>query len=696
MNEDLRKQLEAVGKGGDDRIFVFAFSNAFNRILDAESWYDEDVWTAETVQLKELRELNETSDGELTDSMRRRRARLRIEAAFPGVFRSRASRSLLLSYAGFEFPSEIAVDESQFTVIVNQYVVPFIVDTLLGSLIGFVGILVTAHIIPDLLRPGSLHLLLSKPISRPMLLISKFFGGCAFVFLCVSQLVVGIYLIAGLRLDVWNLRMLWCIPVSVFVFAVYYSVSVLAGLLWRSSIVAIAISLVFWLFCFIAGIAGGVFDEIVSGPDALTRVVPMENDQMVATTRGGGLKRYDVSSNQGIDVLPGNGFDRILSPITLDSKYVLTANVRGGRFNPYGMSASDLLVIGERTNWAPEPALKLPRSTESLVQLGPDHIVAINASGLSVTEESIVLDAFGEQKDSEGDDEEATNEDEEGDGNWLAKLQNMMGAATEGFQPILPSQVTIAPPRFFVISQSADWMIVISGMRVTRLVPDGDLAKTWKVEADSNLEGDFANRIVAAVSGDVLMVARAEQPLHFYDAKTLEKLSEAELDESLAPTGCQRLNDGRFLLLTSDARCRVVDVTSTEPSVGSPIAYRDVESIQRAPKDGPIYLVHNIDSVDVLDAATLEVTREIRPSVSNWRMIDRYIVAPLRMVIPQTGELGETTAAMVSGKKAVEIERGPQQGEFVQYNVFRPVVSCGGFIVFMLGISCFYFWRRDF
>ncbi len=249
MPEDLRRQLQRVGEGDEVRIRLSVLADALNECLDDEGWYDAAAWKS-TLRLKELRELNELDDTELDESIRRRRARLRIEAAMSGVFETRSSRSIMLTYGGLDFPANFAVDKTQFVTLVNQFVVPVIIDWLLGFALVFLGILVTASIIPDMLQPGSLHLLLSKPVSRTALLLSKFVGGCAFVFLCVVQLVVGLYLVAGLRLDVWNIRLLWCIPVSVFLFSVFYSVSLVSGLRWRSPILAIAVTVfLVWMAC---------------------------------------------------------------------------------------------------------------------------------------------------------------------------------------------------------------------------------------------------------------------------------------------------------------------------------------------------------------------------------------------------------------------------------------------------------------
>ena len=48
------------------------------------------------------------------------------------------------------------------------------------------AILVTSTVIPQMFEPGSITLLLSKPVSRSLLFSAKFLGACAFVFLNVT------------------------------------------------------------------------------------------------------------------------------------------------------------------------------------------------------------------------------------------------------------------------------------------------------------------------------------------------------------------------------------------------------------------------------------------------------------------------------------------------------------------------------
>ena len=697
MPDEVRRQLQLVGEGDEVRIQLRVLADALNGLLDDESWYDAEAWKS-TLRFKELRDLDELASEELDESTRRRRARLRIEAALPGVFETRSSRSIFLTYAGMDFPADLAVDKTQFTSLINQWVLPFIIDWLLGFVFIFLGILVTSSVIPDMLQPGSLHLLLSKPVSRTMLLLAKFFGGCAFVMLCVIQLVVGLYLVAGIRLDVWNPRLLWCIPVSVFLFSVYYSVSALASLRWRSPILAIAVTTIFGTVCLVVGIIGGLFDGFVKRPDEI-RGLAIAGEQIFAATEGGGLIRYDEESNRWDEIFESSATnsDRILTPIALGDGSIGTAEVRGGRFNPFGSGPLDLIVLSEANKWEPEPSLRLPAATSELFR-GGDSIFSLNTGEIAMTSTQSVLEAAGEAK-PETDEASEASVDEGSNQNWLSKLTNMMGGATSGFTSVLPPQMAISPPRDVLVDPAGEWIIAMSRGRLVRLEKPSADASAWTMTAERLLDGEASLRSVIAHSGDWLMVARSEQPVMFFDIKSLEPAdNELPLDDSLVPQSAESLGDsGRFALVTSDARCRIIEVDEGSSfEVTQKLRPREIEAVHLNRASNELYVAHHIDRLDVLDATSLSVKRTIRPELVSWRMIDAYGIAPLRMIIPQTGELGETTASMVSGKSAISFSNPSGEEELIRYEVFRPVLSCSIFIIVMLSISCVYFSTRDF
>jgi ABC-type transport system involved in multi-copper enzyme maturation permease subunit len=114
--------------------------------------------------------------------------------------------------------------------------------------------IITAFFIPNMLRKGTVDLLVAKPISRPALLLYKYIGGLLFIFLNTVVVVVGIWLVLGLRTNLWGVGFLLSIPVLTFQFALYYAVSTLFAVLSRSPIVAILMTCLCWfLFAVLIG-----------------------------------------------------------------------------------------------------------------------------------------------------------------------------------------------------------------------------------------------------------------------------------------------------------------------------------------------------------------------------------------------------------------------------------------------------------
>jgi hypothetical protein len=130
-----------------------------------------------------------------------------------------------------------------------------------GSTIAvLVSIVISAFFIPNMLRKGSIDLLLVKPVSRVALLLYKFIGGLTFIFLNTAVAVVGVWAALGLRSGVWAVAFLETIFVLTFFFAILYSVSTLFGVLTRSPIAAILLTVGVWAVFFLIGIMHSIVE----------------------------------------------------------------------------------------------------------------------------------------------------------------------------------------------------------------------------------------------------------------------------------------------------------------------------------------------------------------------------------------------------------------------------------------------------
>ena len=123
-----------------------------------------------------------------------------------------------------------------------------IVNTIGAIVTILISIIITAFFIPNMVRKGTIDLLVVKPIRRWTLLLFKFVGGLTFIFLNTTYVVFGTWVVLGLLSGVWATSYLLLIPGITFYFAVLYSASVLFGVLTRSPIASILLTSLVWAF----------------------------------------------------------------------------------------------------------------------------------------------------------------------------------------------------------------------------------------------------------------------------------------------------------------------------------------------------------------------------------------------------------------------------------------------------------------
>lgn len=712
MPPEIQQNLRKVAEGQEVRIRLDLLADSLNALLDRDDWYDEAVWK-NTVRLRELRELESISHDDLSDELKRRRARLRMEAALPGVFENRSARSIALTYAGFDFPAVFQIDPARFQMVLNHFVLRIIIDWVLGFVMIFLGILVTASIVPDMLQPGTLHLLLSKPISRPLLFLAKFIGGCAFVLVCVTQLIIGLWLISGWRLGIWNARLLLCIPVCVFLFAVFYSVSAVAGLRWRSPILSIGLANAFGAFCLIIGIVGGVSDGFITEPDRIESMA-ISGDAIIAATRGADLRRLDHSSGSWVDLFPdeNSSSDRILAPVALPDGRVVTARVRGGRLNLFGSGATSLLVLGRENDWQPVPSIELPAATSQLFTTKRGELVALNSSELLIADAELLTPMDESDLEAEGVNGEGVSEDdasarkpsllEATGGQWLPKLLKMMGAATEGFRALAPPEVSLSAPRSIAFTADGDSLFAYSNGRLVRLDrPQSDATtEPWSVAARVDLEAGN-QQVWVRLIGEQVAVLRSEERPQFFD-QSLAPVSSIEPSSfDFSGLNISQVIPSPFMsalaILTSEGQSYLLTRDdSSRTTIKAIEGLSDVDAAAWDESAQQLWLSHHVDSLVAYDVATDAITTHIAPRQKGWRLVDKYIITPLRTVTPQTGELGETIATIVSGESTMQMPMAPEAPQTQRYNVWRPVLTCAAFIAVMLTIGSVYFTRADF
>ncbi len=96
----------------------------------------------------------------------------------------------------------------------------------------------SAGLIAAIFEPGRIELLLSKPVSRASILIGRYIGNLLVVTLNHCYLVLGIWIIFGVKTGVWHSTFLGAIVATLFIFAVLLSAIVLVSVLSQSAALA--------------------------------------------------------------------------------------------------------------------------------------------------------------------------------------------------------------------------------------------------------------------------------------------------------------------------------------------------------------------------------------------------------------------------------------------------------------------------
>lgn len=108
----------------------------------------------------------------------------------------------------------------------------------------------SAGLFPELVASGTVETLLSKPVSRRRLYLSKFAGGLLFTTLQVTAFCFASFLVIGLRGGAWEPGIFLAVPMVTLLYSYLFSACALIGTLTRSAIAALLLTVIFWGFLF--------------------------------------------------------------------------------------------------------------------------------------------------------------------------------------------------------------------------------------------------------------------------------------------------------------------------------------------------------------------------------------------------------------------------------------------------------------
>ncbi len=228
----------------------------------------------------------------------------------------------------------------------------------LSSLATILALVSTAGMFPDFLAGGSIELYLSKPISRLRLFATKYFGGLLFVALQVTVFCVASFLVLGIRGGTWEPTLFLAVPLVVLMFSYLFSVCVLLGVLTRSTVAALLLTLLFWFVVWAVHSTEVVLLRVqISDEMEVVRL-----DKQIAAAEAEMAKPTTTPTTRATDDPNGAWWQRWLASVPSETH--IQTEARLDELRRERQAAADRFVTPHRVAYA--LATPLPKTSETI------------------------------------------------------------------------------------------------------------------------------------------------------------------------------------------------------------------------------------------------------------------------------------------------------------------------------------------
>ena len=658
------------------------FKEEINKLLERRDFYDDESFNDVQMLSNELRELRDEGLDELSDQEVARFNRLLMEASFPEEIRPSSPTSIQVVYGWANVLEPFPLRGSSLREFV-QSTAAWVMKWFVGAIGIVIAILVTAPIIPQMFDPGSLHLLLSKPISRWLLFLSKFIGGCAFILIGATYLIGGLWLILGTRFGVWDANILVSIPIYLFVFAIYYSVSSLIGIVWRSPIVCVALTVVFWLACFVLGVTKIEFENRIWNKTRLINVIEAGDSLLVANELGIS-QEWDDDAREWQQVFDSKDQQaarpfmmfmtsipremRPVGPLYDDKEDRLLS--AGPMFPPTKLN----FYVGDRSSeWEAETAITAPSGTLGMFREENGDVLVVASLGLyrlvgDPTKKQEPIKFFG---------------------------ITVPLSQSSPFQKVSPEEpVLLTQPSMATMNPSNHELALYTRASIT-IVRKGEDGQ-YVVERTHELDGEERQPAVIGLGGNTLVVGRDDGRLQILDATSFELRDEFQPEGPNQPRFINASPDGRwFAIVFHNGNLWLYDAESTEFEKPRVTGQGDISSASFS-QDNQLFVCDHTVRLSRYELPSLKLVRRYSPKLDWLARGYRYGLVPLYNVFPKPGELDKTFQYLLSGKETESNNRSDMAASQQSLDPWTPLWSSALFTLVMLIAACVYIEWQEF
>jgi len=677
LNSELRRMVEKPPAGADLPTMQWATAKGLvaelNEMLARPDFYEENAW-AKTPLRREARDLLSRGVATLAPDELARFNRLALEAGFPGQIAATGKRQVRITYAVWDFPLLEPFELADLQRFIRDSLQNFM-NFFLGMVGILAAILVTSPIIPQTFEPGAIDLLLSKPVSRSLVFLTKFCGGCAFIGLNAAYMIGGLWLILGARFGIWNEKLIWCIPLYLFLFSIYYGVSGIVGLIWRNAIVCVVMSILFFAVCFSLWASNWGLELWAMNPQRLVKLIPAkgellavnqqgktvlwaENDQLwqeVFAPQGPSIYRPQFIANM-IRIAPvyDSRTDRLLAIIT--------------------PSNGNHLWIGRADqDWRRMPGATLPSTADALFVDSHGNLLATSP-----------IRVFRMQGNAE-----AQPKTIEILGYKIPlKDKNARGIFVEA-----SPQLSLYPPISAALNHDGDGLVLFDGRKLLRM----EQGEQQMYRMSRELDFEPPQPGIVTYAGTTLLLALESGEIRLYDPSDLKLLKAFDSVKS-PPQMAEASPDGRwFAVLHDDGRLWLYDAQRLEATTTRIVGQGNISAVAFNAQNH-LLVATRFNRVTEYLPEDGRIVSQRHPAVGFFEGAYVYVIHPLHQILPRPGELNDLVSYVLTDEKSsaagssmrdLRAKRNP-------IDVFGIIRNNLAFLAVVLGIGCVYVARRDF
>lgn len=650
-------------------------SDELNRLLASRDLYDAASWKnvrlGSDAQAFLKRGIDQLSDDELL-----RLNRMALEAAFPESIVRGREPALYFSYLGTRYGDALPIKKKQ---LIDTALLQFMY-WFLGVMGVFVAVLVTASIMPQTFAPGAIDLLLSKPVSRSLVYLTKYLGGCMFTLVNGAYMIAGLWLIVGLRLGVWSEKLLLCIPVFMFLFAIYYAVSALAGAVWKNAIVSVVVTILFWAACFTVGTAKNVVELVFLNPQRLVKLVAA-GDELIAANERGEAFRFSESDRQWREILQFADNNEPKPPFGLAAPLVgpvYDANRQrlfalANPLSPFRTARGNLLRIGERADdWRRIDGAAPPAGVAALAVDPRGRLLAVSANKVyrldgDPAERPRLVKMFG--------------------------VEMPVGNSASAFAAVSPA-LRLHTPLSAAMDPTTGDLALYDGQTLMTLALDK--SDRYRVRMQKKLEKPEAG--VVALGGKTLLLALAGGWTIALDPTDFKRLYELRPEGRTAPRFVEASADGRyFAVLFHNRKLYLYDAERRQMSPAPVAGQGDISAVAFAAGDR-LLAADRFTRASAYRLPEYTMERQYAPTRGTLERVYFYAIKPIYTVFPKPGELNNLANYLLTDETSVSAQGRPDdlQAGRITVDIWGPVWSSLAFVSAAVALGCWYTARKDF